>query len=244
MTTDPTATHHAQILDWLSAALTQKEIQEVTLTRHSLMPGRWTVETVNTVDPEKEATAMSQADADLLKSSPVYNLAGDNLAGTYPEWVGKADMDPDPKPYNLGGIRPEPEFTPDATGACQCDDCRDLEDQPAPAEEDAAGSGFNPRATVDYLLKKWGHDDQREVLLAMYGFSEEWPGVPVHLTEEASIQEAKEDLFREDPPVQTDDEVMARGWLEIMFPEVSDEEPSVRKMIDLVQGLRERGVIQ
>ena len=102
MTTDPTARHHAQILDWLSAALTDPDTTMIYLHQDADEAGTWEIHADRKVDPAKEATAMSQADRDTL-----YTLAGDSPSR--PEWVEKALEDPD---------------VVDLENSCQCDDCQ------------------------------------------------------------------------------------------------------------------------
>ena len=79
MSTDPTARHHAQILDWLSAALTDPTATSIYLFQDVDREGRWDVSITRDVDPAKEAAAQSQADRDLL-----YRMDG---AYTPPVWA-------------------------------------------------------------------------------------------------------------------------------------------------------------
>ena len=153
MTTDPTATHHAQILDWLSAALTDESIHEIRLyqdTSSLSALGDWDVVVHKDVDPAKEAAAQSQADLDTL-----YRLDG---AYKPPAWVAdvlKNSPDPEPAmtddqkrrflPGFSGTSDPEEEEEeePDVSGACQCRDCQDLEAQAA-------------KSMTDYLKRRYG----------------------------------------------------------------------------------------
>lgn len=89
MSTDPTATHHAEILDYLSAALTEPDTQEIVLTQDRDDSGRWKVVIHQVVDPAYEAKARSRADRET-----VYNLKGDTPPP--PAWVAEALKDPDP----------------------------------------------------------------------------------------------------------------------------------------------------
>lgn len=115
MTTDPTAAHHAQILDWLSAALTDPDTHEIRLEQDitSLSAlGHWDVYVEKTVYPDVEATAASQADADLLAT---YDEAFQAKKNVYATPEGDS-----PKPYDFGGAAPE-----DDPLACQCWECQD-----------------------------------------------------------------------------------------------------------------------
>lgn len=104
MTTDPTAKHHAQILDWLSAALTDPDTMMISLHQDADEVGTWEIHTDRKVDPAKEVAAASQADTDLL--------------ATYDEVAARED---DPQPYDFGGIRR------DGYMGCTCPDCLALE---------------------------------------------------------------------------------------------------------------------
>lgn len=142
MTTDPTAKHHAQILDWLSAALTDPDTTTIYLHQDADEAGTWEIHTDRKVDPAKEATATSQADRDTLY----------NLAGTYqpPAWVEEALEDPD---------------VVDLENSCQCDDCQRVGRliNSAAADPDGVLPGFSG---TEFWSSHGGYD----LRVAFYGF--------------------------------------------------------------------------
>lgn len=111
MTTDPTAKHHAQILDWLSAALTGEDTDSIRLEQGA--PGQWDVYVEKSVDPAVEVAATSQADEDLLST---YDEAFQAKKNVYATPEGDS-----PKPYDFGGIRR------DGYMGCTCPDCLEME---------------------------------------------------------------------------------------------------------------------
>lgn len=118
MTTDPTAKHHAQILDWLSAALTDPDTDEIRLEQG--VAGQWDVYVEKSVDPAKEVAALSAYDeAFLAKENVVATPEGD-----VPEKdvKGRPEKE-DPQPYNFGGIRR------DGYTGCTCPDCLEMEEK-------------------------------------------------------------------------------------------------------------------
>lgn len=118
MTTDPTAKHHAQILDWLSAALTDPDTDEIRLEQG--VAGQWDVYVEKSVDPAVEVAATSAYDeAFLAKENVVATPEGD-----VPEKdvKGRPEKE-DPQPYNFGGIRR------DGYMGCTCPDCLEMEEK-------------------------------------------------------------------------------------------------------------------
>lgn len=107
---DPTATHHAQILDWLSAALTDEDTEEIRLVQ-SAEPGRWLVNVEKVVDPAKEAAALSAYD-EAMEFALAREMNGNPTED--PETAGKYRQ-----PYDLGGITAPNPY------ACQCPECRE-----------------------------------------------------------------------------------------------------------------------
>lgn len=115
MTTDPTAAHHAQILDWLSAALTDPDTMMISLHQDADEVGTWEIHTDRKVDPAKEVAAASQADTDLLAT---YDEAFQAKKNVYATPEGDS-----PKPYDFGGIRR------DGYTGCTCPDCLEMEEK-------------------------------------------------------------------------------------------------------------------
>lgn len=166
MTTDPTAIHHAQILDWLSAALTDESIHEIRLyqdTSSLSALGDWDVVVHKDVDPAKEVAAQSQADldtlyrldgaykppawvADVLKNAPDPEpaMTDDQKRRFLPGFSGTSDPEEeegeDPQPYDFGGIRPEGYM------GCTCSDCLAL-------EKAVRGANSSALKALDEILK-------------------------------------------------------------------------------------------
>ena len=115
MTTDPTAAHHAAILDWLSAALTDEDTDSIRLEQGA--PGQWDVYVEKSVDPAVEVAATSAYDeAFLAKENVVATPEGD-----VPEKdvKGRPEKE-DPQPYDFGGL-------PLGYTGCVCPDCLEME---------------------------------------------------------------------------------------------------------------------
>ena len=165
MTTDPTAKHHAQILDWLSAALTDPDTDEIRLEQG--VAGQWDVYVEKSVDPAVEVAATSAYDeAFLAKENVVATPEGD-----VPEKdvKGRPEKE-DPQPYNFGGVSRE-----GYTG-CTCPDCLALEKTMKGVDESAMKAldrllnpgevppAFRPeetlearkKALVSYLERRYG----------------------------------------------------------------------------------------
>lgn len=197
MTTDPTARHHAQILDWLSAALTDPDTTMIYLHQDADEAGTWEIHADRKVDPAKEAAATSQADEDLLAT---YDKLESYLEKRYGQ--------PDPAAWATVGDYPRPEWVDDALedpdvvdleNSCQCDDCQRVGRLINSYEDGRVLPGFSG---TEYLPSHGGFDLQRkrkdkDLRVAFYGFDSE-AGVIYRVDTPEGVRRALEDLFRAD----------------------------------------------